>query len=415
MSESACITAVLTTASRPHPVVDDDPVPKARSMELLAKESLRLQLNISSALGVVSTAIGAASLSLPGVVDPSRLLVVLPLCAVLLLAHVRPRGRFELGWVVIGVLAGIGVLWAAHAPLSAEAGAAPAVALLPIAAGALPAFAPVLLTSRPRTALLVLTAVASLALIATISSSATEVVAAAGVAWLGLTFASVWLRATVQRAAWRIQHAGRAHRLERQASEAEAQRRQGARLLHDTVLATLTMLAHSGVGVSSDALRQQAAEDARLLRQLRLGASPTPAASGQYELAPVGETVLGTTLESVKQRFRRMGLEVAWHGTGQVLLPSDVLDAFLMALAECLENVRRHSGVTQAHVTITTDDTTVRAMVTDSGVGFDLDGVDDHKLGFRESVVGRLREVGGSARLFSGVGQGTTVVLEVPR
>ena len=30
------------------------------------------------------------------------------------------------------------------------------------------------------------------------------------------------------------------------------------------------------------------------------------------------------------------------------------------------------SGVTDAHVTITDDDTTVRAMVTDAGVGFDI-------------------------------------------
>ena len=101
--------------------------------------------------------------------------------------------------------------------------------------------------------------------------------------------------------------------------------------------------------------------------------------------------MLGTTLESVKQRFGRMGLEVSWHGTGQVLLPSDVLDAFLLALAECLENVRRHSGVTEAHVTITDDETTVRAMVTDAGVGFDLDDVDAARLGFKESVVGRLQ------------------------
>ena len=111
--------------------------------------------------------------------------------------------------------------------------------------------------------------------------------------------------------------------------------------------------------------------------------------------------MLGTTLESVKQRFGRMGLEVSWHGTGQVLLPSDVLDAFLLALAECLENVRRHSGVTDAHVTITDDETTVRAMITDAGVGFSLDDVDSARLGFKDSVVGRLKEVGGNARLFS--------------
>ena len=65
------------------------------------------------------------------------------------------------------------------------------------------------------------------------------------------------------QAAKRIASIGRAHRAERQASETEAQRRQGARLLHDTVLATLTLLAHSGVGVTPEALRQQAADDAR--------------------------------------------------------------------------------------------------------------------------------------------------------
>jgi signal transduction histidine kinase len=233
--------------------------------------------------------------------------------------------------------------------------------------------------------------------------------------WVIAAVIGYWLSASVPRAARRIYSIGKAHRAERQASETEAQRRQGARLLHDTVLATLTLLAHSGVGVAPQAMRQQASEDARLLRQLRLGATPTPQSSGGYNLEPVEETALGTTLESVKQRFGRMGLEVSWHGTGQVLLPSDVLDAFLLSLAECLENVRRHSGVTQAHVTITDDATTVRAMVTDAGVGFDLAGIDEDKLGFKESVLGRLREVGGNARLFSSPGSGTTVVLEVPR
>src|SRR5690606_3589646 len=224
---------------------------------------------------------------------------------------------------------------------------------------------------------------------------------------LGWTLAAIigfWISAGVPRAARRIASIGRAHRTERQASETEAQRRQGARLLHDTVLATLTLLAHSGVGVAPESLRQQAADDARLLRQLRLGATPTPQSSGEYNLGGVEDTVLGTTLESVKQRFGRMGLEVSWHGTGQVLLPSEVLDAFLLALAECLENVRRHAGVTDAHVTITENDTTVRAMVTVSGIGFDIKKVDEARMGLKESVVGRLKEVGGRARLFSSAG-----------
>jgi signal transduction histidine kinase len=71
--------------------------------------------------------------------------------------------------------------------------------------------------------------------------------------------------------------------------------------------------------------------------------------------------------------------------------------------------------VTEAHVTITEDSKMVRAMVTDSGVGFEITDIDEAKLGFTESVVARLRDVGGNARLFSAPGSGTTVVLEVPR
>jgi hypothetical protein len=37
------------------------------------------------------------------------------------------------------------------------------------------------------------------------------------------------------------------------------------------------------------------------------------------------------------------------------------------------------------------------------------------KLGFKESVVARLADVGGRTRLFSSPGSGTTVVLEVPK
>ncbi|WP_243063597.1 sensor histidine kinase [Humibacter sp. RRB41] len=233
--------------------------------------------------------------------------------------------------------------------------------------------------------------------------------------WAFCAGIGVWVAHVVPRTVERIEGMSDAYRTERQASELEARRRQSARLLHDTVLATLTLLAHSGRGVGEQALRAQAAEDAALLRQLRLGYTPDPASSGDYHLRQVQESTLGNTLETVKQRFKRMGLDVAWHGTGHVLLPAETLDAFLLALAECLENVRRHSGETQAHVTITDDDVTVRAMITDSGVGFDVGAVSPGRLGFTESIVARVRDVGGNARLFSAPGSGTTVVLEVPK
>jgi signal transduction histidine kinase len=121
------------------------------------------------------------------------------------------------------------------------------------------------------------------------------------------------------------------------------------------------------------------------------------------------------SLQAVRARFERLGLDVSWHGAGTVSLRPDRLDAFLLALSECLENVRRHSGVDEAHVTITDDEASVRALVTDNGVGFEPAAVPAGKLGYRESIVGRIEEAGGTARVFSAQGSGTTVVLEMPR
>jgi signal transduction histidine kinase len=387
-------------------------------MELIAKERDRLLQRTARFLGLAGTIITLISLSFPGVVPLSHYVATVPLLLILALCHIMVARNFPVIWSAVGIVAGLAALLVVRLPFGSVPSGGLGPALTPLAAAGIGCFALVLVSSVPRVLLLVVGAAASTVLVQLASTPAGVPSSNALAVLLGWVLTAVlgyWLGASVPRAARRIYSIGKAHRAERQASETEAQRRQGARLLHDTVLATLTLLAHSGVGVAPEALRQQASEDARLLRQLRLGATPTPESSGPYNLTPVEETPLGTTLESVKQRFGRMGLEVSWHGTGQVLLPSDVLDAFLLSLAECLENVRRHSGVTQAHVTITDDATTVRAMVTDSGVGFDLEGIDDDKFGFRESVIGRLREVGGNARLFSSPGSGTTVVLEVPR
>lgn len=386
-------------------------------MDLISKERNRLLQRTARAYGLSFTVISLIVLSIPGAIDPTAYFLCLPLFILLGVCQLMIGRSRSLGWIVTSTIAGLGIIFT-MALFSSTLDATGASVYVQVAAGSTAASAIVLTTDTPRRLLL-----AAIALV--IASSATvlaisfvdpvTLISLIVLGWTLSTFIGFWISAGVPQVAQRIASIGLAHRAERQASETEAQRRQGARLLHDTVLATLTLLAHSGVGVSPDALREQAADDARLLRQLRLGANPAPQSSGGYVLEVVQETVLGTTLESVKQRFGRMGLEVSWHGTGQVLLPSDVLDAFLLALAECLENVRRHSGVTEAHVTITDDETTVRAMITDSGVGFTLDDIDSARLGFKESVVGRLQEVGGRARLFSSPGAGTTVVLEVPR
>jgi len=385
-------------------------------MDFIAQERDRLLRSTTRVVGVT-----CALVSVVGIVS-SLAVPLIPLlgalaCITVLIAALLVFGtNGSVWWTALALAAGLGALALLLSGAAPDVRSVVSSAVVPLAAGSLSA---PLMAQRGTPIGLAMTIVAGVAAIAAVAWASGGPLSGptAGVVlgWVLVAVVSVWIARSIPRVARRIQSIGTAHRAERQASETEAQRRQGARLLHDTVLATLTLLAHSGVGVSEQAMREQAAEDARLLRHLRLGATPQPQQSGDYSLTRVEESPLGQTLESVKQRFGRMGLEVSWHGTGQVLLPTNVLDAFLLALGECLENVRRHAGVGEAHVTIVHDQETVRAMVTDSGVGFDLEAVSAERLGFKESVVNRLREVGGDAKLFSAPGSGTTVVLEAPR
>nr|WP_221234429.1 ATP-binding protein [Terrimesophilobacter mesophilus] len=390
---------------------------------MISKERDRLLHRAARLAGFATAIVTFLGITIPGLVDLTSLLAALLLGTLLGFCLFRLGNDHSLLWVLLAIASGLAILTIVQLPFETPDRGGLAIVLVPFAGGTMASFALVLTRSVPRMIVLAATFACSVTLVVLVSGSWTLLtypVLGVILGWVICTAAGFWISSSVPRAARRIHSIGRAHRAERQASEIEAQRRQSARLLHDTVLATLTLLAHSGVGVTAGALRAQAADDAHLLRQLRLGVNPspqdaTPTSTGSIPLPATDDAILGTTLESVKQRFGRIGLEVSWHGTGQVLLPSDVLDAFLLALAECLENVRRHAGVTEAHVTITDDETTVRAMVTDSGIGFDVKDIDSARLGLKDSVIARLGEVGGTARLFSSPGSGTTVVLEVPK
>ncbi len=392
-------------------------------VDLIAKERDRLLHRATRIMGITMTVVSFLGLVIPGVVDSTSLLAAGLMGILIIFCLARLGNDQSILWVLLGIASGLAVLVIVQLPFVPENRSALAMALVPFAGGSLAVFALVLTSSVPRLAILIVTFSCSVSLVFLAAGDGDLLsfpLGAVTTGWVMATLAGLWISASFPRAARKISSIGRAHRAERQASELEAQRRQSARLLHDTVLATLTLMAHSGLGVTPEALRAQAGDDARLLRQLRLGVEaagqdtePTP--TGSIPVVHQDDATLGTTLESVKQRFGRIGLEVSWHGTGQVLLPSEVLDAFLLALAECLENVRRHAGVTEAHVTITDDESTVRAMVTDSGIGFDVKDIDSARLGLKDSVIARLAEVGGTARLFSSPGSGTTVVLEVPK
>ncbi|MFL6124664.1 sensor histidine kinase [Actinophytocola sp.] len=117
--------------------------------------------------------------------------------------------------------------------------------------------------------------------------------------------------------------------------------------------------------------------------------------------------------------------ELSWHGLRTKLrldgldarvdagLPPDRRSALREATGAALRNTARHSGVSDAEVTVETRDGGVAVTTRDSGAGFDLDH-GQPGFGIGESIVGRMAEVGGTATIESRPGAGTRVTLWVP-
>lgn len=387
-------------------------------MDRVARTQRRLLLRTTRLFGLAGCVTAAMILSVPGVVSGGRYTVLLVLVAALALTHVAAEQYDGRRWVVLVFLVGVGVVIVIGLSdgNTGQVGSASAIAAITslgmgaVAARLVPLRRtwPLLLTAFVVTAVTIIVVTGPTALtVPTIGLTA--------VVWVAIGAFGGWLDTSIPRLIRRVDTIGNAYNAERLASQAESQRRQDARLLHDTALATLTMLAHSGRGVDAAALRSQAGNDAHLLRSLRLGEELSPVSSGTYILQRGADFTLDEGIEAVTDRFAGLGLTVNVYGGGQANLDPRVREAFLLALGECLENVRRHSGVDSADVTVSIDELTARLLITDTGTGFDPSAVPDGHLGVAESVVARIQEVGGQARVFSAPGAGTTVILEVPQ
>jgi len=184
--------------------------------------------------------------------------------------------------------------------------------------------------------------------------------------------------------------------------------RRADREVHDTVLTTLTVLAHPEFDIDPEPVRELCRRDLAFLSQdswrvdnseLTATGAPGPAGPGE-ERPPWAAAGL---------RVSRLGEVGALATLGRVAGPA--VDA---AVEECLSNVARHAGVDEAEVVINLQDGNVVVLVVDDGCGFDLDRVPDDRLGLAESVRGRITDLGGSVAVWSRPGAGTTVMLSVP-
>ncbi|WKK71853.1 ATP-binding protein [Rathayibacter oskolensis] len=98
-------------------------------------------------------------------------------------------------------------------------------------------------------------------------------------------------------------------------------------------------------------------------------------------------------------------------------MPRTVAEAVLGAVWQALTNSVQHAGPSdrvRRVVRGTLDDGAVHVVVEDDGRGFQVAEVPRERLGIRLSIVERIQNAGGAARVESAVGEGTRVDIMWP-
>jgi len=181
--------------------------------------------------------------------------------------------------------------------------------------------------------------------------------------------------------------------------ERERERERQYRMVHDTVLSSLSALARGTLDPTEPQVRGRLTADAEYLRGLIVSAGSS-----------AGMFLVGEVL-AITREFALSMLRVHPHVADVPdQLPPEVLRALSAGVREALTNVTKHAGTREAWVTIVGDGPGVVVTVTDRGRGFDP-AMPSRGLGLTSSIGKRIVEVGGQVGVDSAPGQGTTIEL----
>lgn len=186
---------------------------------------------------------------------------------------------------------------------------------------------------------------------------------------------------------------------ERSARVREVERAEIAAHLHDSVLQTLALI-QQRAEPGSDAARLARAQE----RELR---------SWLFTEQEEPTTDLGAQLRAAAAEIETeypARIEVIAIGPAR----TDLADGVVGAAREAMLNAARHAGGTVSVYAETANDR-VEVSVGDRGPGFDTGAIPEGRYGVRESIVGRMQRLGGTATIGPGPGRtGTEVRLTLP-
>lgn len=176
-------------------------------------------------------------------------------------------------------------------------------------------------------------------------------------------------------------------------------------LLHDTVLNDLTAIVH-GRSELDERARSRYRQDIQSVREART----------EPEVVSDSAQWLRREILDAISDFQWRGLTVEITGDAGIPLQTSpqIAEAMVGAIKSCLENVVKHSGANSAELFMDSSGSALSIMIVDHGSGFLVDEIPADRLGIRHSVVQRVEAVGGTVRIWSAAGAGTSIVIVIP-
>jgi signal transduction histidine kinase len=200
-----------------------------------------------------------------------------------------------------------------------------------------------------------------------------------------------------------------------QLEAAARERERLARGIHDSVLQVLALVQRHGAEAGGEAARlgRLAGEQEAALRTLiNFGRDPWNTVAEPPEGGLTDLRVLLSPLAAAT-------VSVAAPATA-VRLPQHAAWELAAAVGAALDNVRRHCGdETRAWVLVEDEDGEVTITIRDDGPGIApgrlAAAATAGRLGVAQSIRGRVRDLGGTVRITSALGEGTEVEMRIPR
>lgn len=199
---------------------------------------------------------------------------------------------------------------------------------------------------------------------------------------------------------------------------ASRERERLARDIHDSVLQVLAMVQRRGAeaGGAAAELGRLAGQQEAALRGL-VGSGTGETANG---VAPGAAGVPGSVDVRAMMLSAQTDRITVSVPAQPVLLPTAAAGELAAATRAALDNVRLHCGQdARAWVLVEDEPERVTVTIRDDGPGIPdgrlAEAAAAGRLGVSHSIRGRLRDVGGSARISSVPGEGTEVELRLPR